>query len=94
MYELLWIIQRKKVGRYLKSDLMDFLSVILIASIIKCNDQPSQCFGEDPILGHDGIKRITSGRKLLRVMRYLHVFDMNNQISSEYPEYYLLFKVR
>ena len=92
MYELLWIIQRKKLGRYLKSDLIDFLSVILVASIIKLNAQPSQWFSEYPIIGHDVIKRIMSGSKLLRVLRYLHVCEMNKQVSSENPQYIFIFK--
>ena len=71
LYEQLWIIQRQGVGIYLKSDFIDSLpiSVILIASIIKRNYQPSQWFSEYPIIFHDGIKLIISGRNFLRIMR-------------------------
>ena len=50
IYEKLWIIQRKGVVIYLKYYLIDFLSAILVASIIKCNDQHSRWFSEDPII--------------------------------------------
>ena len=96
LYEQLWIIQRQGVGIYLKSDFIDSLpiSVILIASIIKRNYQPSQWFSDNPILGQNFINRIMRGRKFLCIMSYLHVCDMNKQASKIHPEYDRFFKVR
>ena len=56
--------------------LIDFLSIILVASIIKHNDRHYIWFSEDPILGHYFIKLIMIVSKLLKIMRYLHVCDI------------------
>ena len=42
---------------------------------------------EDTIIGHDGIKRIISGRKFMWIISYLHVCDMNKHVSRVHPEY-------
>ena len=94
IYELLWIIKLKGVGGYFKIDPVDFLSAILISPIIKRNDQTSQWFSDDPIIGHDVIKCIINGRNFLWIMRYFHVCDMKNQVSREHQEYYPMFKAR
>ena len=58
VYKWLLIIKYKGVWGYLKSDLIDLLSVIFIASTITQNDLPSQWFSGYPIIIHDGIKCI------------------------------------
>ena len=87
-------LNAKELEDILKSDIINFLSVNLIEVIIKLNYQPSQWFICDSILGHDAIKHIMSGRKFLRIMSYLHICGMNKKLSSKYPEYDPLFKIR
>ena len=64
-----------------------------MVSVIKRNDRLSQWFIGDAIRVHDVIKQTTSGRKLLRIMSYLHICDINKQVSREHTEYDPLLKV-
>ena len=81
VYNLLWSIQRKVVARYFKSNCIDFLSFILVSSLIKCSDLPSQFFSEDKIIGHEGIRFIMSVSNILRIMMYFHTCNMRKHIS-------------
>lgn len=55
-----------------QSDLLDFFAVLFLMSIQKRKEKPSNWFSSDPYLESPHAKRIMSGKKFSRMLRYIH----------------------
>ena len=66
-----------------RSDLIDFISILFLSSIQKRKDKPSNWFSNNPLLEFPAAKKITSGRKFLTMLRYLHCCSMEDQPTGE-----------
>ena len=66
-----------------RSDLMDFISILFLSSIQKRKDKPSNWFSNNPIFESHAAKSITSGRKFLTMLRYLHCCSLESQPTGD-----------
>ena len=66
-----------------RNDLMDFISILFLAAVQKRKDKPGNWFSNDPIFELPLAKKITSGRKFLTMLRYLHCCSLQNQPTGE-----------
>ena len=66
-----------------RSDLMDFTSILFLSSIQKRKDKPSNWFSNNPIFESHAAKSITSGRKFLTMLRYLHCCSLESQPTGD-----------
>ena len=62
---------------------MDFISILFLAAVQKRKDKPGNWFSNDPIFELPLAKKITSGRKFLTMLRYLHCCSLQNQPTGE-----------
>lgn len=75
-------------------DLTDFISILFIAGIQRRRDCHRNWWSNNVLLEIPVVKRIMSGRKFQRIMRYLHVLSIVNQPHMNSPEYSPLYKVQ
>ena len=66
-----------------RSDLIDFISILFLASVQKRKDKPSNWFSTDPVFEFSAVKKITSGRKFSTMLRYLHCCSLGSQPTGE-----------
>jgi hypothetical protein len=60
-----------------QNDLLDFIAVLFLMSIQKRKDIPSNWFSSDPYLESPQAKRIMSGKKFSRMLRYIHCCSLD-----------------
>lgn len=77
-----------------KYDLTDFFSILFITSIQKRKDRSHHWFSEDKLLENHIVKRVMSGNKFHRLLRYLHVCDMYAQPNTNDPYYGPTYKIK
>ena len=77
-----------------KTDITDFVSILFIASIQKRKDKSTHWFSEDPMLENTIVKKIMSGNKFHKLLRYLHVCDMYRQPDVSRDDYDPIYKVQ
>ena len=66
-----------------RNDLIDFISILFLAAVVKRKDKPGNWFSNDPIFEFPLAKKITSGRKFSTMLRYLHCCSLQNQPTGE-----------
>ncbi len=76
-----------------KTDITDFISILFIASIQKRKDKSTHWFSEDPMLENPIVKKIMSGKKIHKLLRFLHICDMYRQPDVSRDDYYPIYKV-
>ena len=77
-----------------RTDLTDFFAVLFITSIQKRKDKTRNWFSNDPVLENIPVKKIMSGKKFHKILRYIHVCDMYNQPNVNAPDYDPIYKVK
>ena len=77
-----------------KKDITDFIAVLFIVSVQKRKDKSSNWFADDPLIENIPEKRIMSGNKFHRILRYLHVCDMHTQPQPTDENYTPIYKVK
>ena len=77
-----------------KTDITDFFSILFITSIQKRKDKSSNWFSDDPMLENPIVKKIMSGKKFHKLLRYLHVCDMYRQPDVKRDNYDPIYKVK
>lgn len=70
-----------------QNDLLDFFSVLFLMSIQKRKDKPSNWFSSDPILECPQAKKIMSGKKFSRMLRYIHCCSVEPPAGDYDPVY-------
>ena len=77
-----------------KSDITDFFAILFIASIQKRKDKTMNWWSNDPLLEYPIMKKIMTGRKFHRLLRYLHVCDLKRQPSFGDIDYSPTYKIQ
>lgn len=70
-----------------KKDFTDFVAVLFLMSIQKRKDKPSNWFSDNQLLECKVVKRITTGRKFGRMLRYIHCCDPDDTGINAEGEY-------
>ena len=76
-------IMAKSWTNMTRDDLMDFICVLFVASVQKRKDKPSNWFSNNRILELPICKKITSGRKFLTMLRYIHCCSVEHQPTGD-----------
>ena len=79
-----------------KQDLEDFIAILFVSGIQKRKDKPTNWFTQNSILENPIMKRIMSGKKFHRILRYLHCCPVANQnpMSPGYDPAYKIAELR
>lgn len=77
-----------------KKDFTDFVAVLFLMSIQKRKDKPSNWFSDNQLLECKVVKRITTGRKFGRMLRYIHCCDPDDTGINAEGEYDPSYKIR
>jgi DNA polymerase III epsilon subunit-like protein len=75
-----------------KSDIIDFICCLFIASVQKRKDKTSNWWSDDPLLENVVLKKLISGRKFHTVLRFLHVSSIKAQPRRTDPNYDPMYK--
>jgi DNA polymerase III epsilon subunit-like protein len=75
-----------------KSDIIDFVCCLFIASVQKRKDRTSNWWSEDPLVENVVMKRLMSGRRFHTILRFLHVSSVKDQPRRSDPNYDPMYK--
>jgi len=76
------------------TDIREFIAILFLGGVQKRKDKTVNWWSDDPLLEFPIVKKIMSGKKFHKILRYLHVCDMHMQPSVNSPEYSPLYKVQ